>query len=125
VYHAAAVALIRGKAGVAEFSDHCVREAPVVALRGKVHATPDVTLQEAAAIVRIELQNGRCVECDVPHATGSLERPMSDADLEIKLRELAADQYSDAEASEILRLAWSLETLGDASTLIRATVPKH
>jgi 2-methylcitrate dehydratase PrpD len=124
VYHAAAVALIRGKAGVAEFSDHCVREAPVVALRGKVHATADEALKEAAAIVRIELQDGRRVECDVPHAAGSLERPMSDADLESKFRELAGDRYSEAQASEIVQLAWSLETLNDASTLIRATVPK-
>jgi 2-methylcitrate dehydratase PrpD len=124
VYHAAAIALIRGKAGVPEFSDKCVREAGVLALRGKVRATSDETLHEAAAIVRIELQDGRCIECDVPHATGSLERPMSDADLEAKFLQLAGDRYPAAQASEIVRLAWSLETLNDASTLIRATVPE-
>ena len=124
VYHAAAIALIRGKAGVPEFTRMRARSGRP-ALRGKVVATtPDETLDEAAAIVRIELQDGRCIECDVPHATGSLERPMSDADLEAKFLQLAGDRYPAAQASEIVRLAWSLETLNDASTLIRATVPE-
>jgi 2-methylcitrate dehydratase PrpD len=121
IYHAAAVALIRGKAGVLEFTDDCVREAGIVALRGKVHATPDQTLHEAAAVVTIELPDGKRLERDVLHATGSLERPMSDADLEIKFRALAHSAYPHDYASRIVQLAWSLDELDEASTLVRAT----
>lgn len=116
VYHAVAVALLYGKAGVAEFTDECVVREPVGALRQKIVATPDATLDKAAARLTIVLNNGQTLERYVPHAIGSLEKPMSDRDLENKFRALAADTGCHAE--EIIRLVWSLQELGDTSTLV-------
>jgi 2-methylcitrate dehydratase PrpD len=123
VYHAAAVALLYGKAGVVEFTDECVRRPEVLAMRSKVVATPDGDLDKASAHVRIVLKDGRTFERNVPHAMGSLEKPMRDADLESKFRELAAGTSGDAE--KLIQLVWSIEDLDDATTLARATTQHH
>jgi 2-methylcitrate dehydratase PrpD len=123
VYHAAAVALLLGKAGVAQFTDDCVRDPAVLALRSRVTAVPDESLDKAAAVVRVELVDGTTLDCDVPHAVGSLERPMSDADIENKLRELAPSAFPTCNAQGIIEIAWSLERLDDAADLVRITVP--
>jgi 2-methylcitrate dehydratase PrpD len=119
VYHAVAVALLYGKAGVAEFSDECVRRPEVLSLRARVSATPDESLDKAAAHVRVVLKDGRVLERDVPHAIGSLEKPMSDRELEEKFCALAAGSGCDANA--IIRSIWSLDALGDVARLVRAT----
>ena len=123
VYHALAVALLYGKAGVGEFTDECVRRAEVLALRAKVSATPDATLDKAAARVRIVLKDGRALSRDVPHAVGSLEKPMTDRALEEKFQELTAGTSVNSEA--LIQLVWSLEKLDDASKLARGTACQH
>jgi len=122
VYHSLAVALLYGKAGVAEFTDECVRRAEVLALRAKVSATPDATLDKAAARVRIVLKDGRTLSRDVPHAVGSLEKPMSDHALEEKFRELTA---ASGNSEALIQLVWSLEKLDDAAKLARGTACQH
>ena len=119
VYHALAAALLYGKAGVVEFTDDCVRRAEVLSLRARVSAAPDESLDKAAAHVRIVLKDGRALERQVPHAIGSLEKPMTDRELEDKLRALAADTRCDA--NKIIRSIWSLDELDDVATLPRAT----
>jgi 2-methylcitrate dehydratase PrpD len=95
-----------------------VRDPAVLALRQRVVSVPDESLDKAAAVVRIELAGGQVVEREVLHAIGSLERPMSDADIEEKLRELAPHAFSDCRTWDIIELAWSLERLNDASALL-------
>jgi 2-methylcitrate dehydratase PrpD len=118
VHHAVAVALLYGKAGVAEFTDACVRREPVRALRERVVAIPDATLDKAAARLAIVLKDGRTLERYVPAAIGSLEKPMSDGELEDKFRALAAASGCDAEKA--IGLVWSLDELENSGTLARA-----
>ena len=124
VAHAAAVALLRGQAGVEAFTDACVRDPDVVSLRRRVRATPDAALDKAAALVRIGLIDGRTVERAAAHAIGSLERPMSDGDIETKFRALASRAYSECHTWDMIELVWSLERLNDAAKLVRATAPE-
>ena len=86
VYHGCAAGLIFGRAGEREFADAIVNRDDVVALRRKVVATVDDTIDEAAADVTAVLNDGRRVHVFVEHAIGSLQRPMSDAALEAKFR---------------------------------------
>jgi 2-methylcitrate dehydratase PrpD len=123
VYHAAAVALLYGRAGVAEFTDECVGRTAVQAFSTRVVAIPDATLDKAAARVRIVLKDGRILDRYVPYALGSLEKPMKDRDLEDKFRALAACTSCDAE--QLIRLVWSLDELENASTLTRAASLPH
>src|SRR5690349_3119825 len=59
VYHGCAAGLIFGRAGEEEFSDGFVNDPEVVALRRKVQATVDDTIDEAAARVTAVLKDGR------------------------------------------------------------------
>lgn len=120
VYHAVAAALIYGAAGEAQFSDACVRDAAVIALRERVTAHADTSIGRTEARVTLVLRDGRTCSKHVPHALGTLERPMSDADLEAKFRGLVEGILPRAQAQEIIGLCWRLTTLEDAGVLARA-----
>jgi 2-methylcitrate dehydratase PrpD len=124
VAHVVAAALVHGTAGVAQFTDECVREPAMVALRGKVSTQADASCDTAAAHVEIVLRDGRRLGRHVPHATGSLEKPMTDADIEKKFHELAASSRSQCHAWDVIEIAWSLERLNDAAKFVQAAVPE-
>jgi 2-methylcitrate dehydratase PrpD len=125
VYHSAAVALVDGAAGEAQYSDARVVDPSVITLRQRVHAHVDTALSEDAAHVRIRLKDGRVLDRDVEHALGSLENPMTDRDLEAKFRGLCASILDDSAIDSIIAACWSLETSADSGALARLTVPKR
>ena len=125
VYHSAAVAIIHGAAGEAEYSDSCVRDPGVVALRDRVSAVVDPALHEDQTCVTIRLKNGKALEKSVEHAIGSLDRPMSDTDLEAKFRGLAKDILPRAQCDRLIKLCWDIDTLEDAGEVARASIPAH
>jgi 2-methylcitrate dehydratase PrpD len=117
VYHGCAVGLIYGRAGEPEFSDAVVNDPRVVALRDKVQATVDDSIDEAAVRVTAVLKDGRRVEVNVEHAIGSLQRPLSDAQLEQKFRSLVEPVLGAARAGEITQQCWNFAQLADVAKL--------
>ncbi|HSU22690.1 MAG TPA: MmgE/PrpD family protein, partial [Variovorax sp.] len=77
VYHGCAVGLMYGRAGEEEFSDHVVNDAAVVALRDKVLASVDDSIDEASVLATAVLKDGQRIEVRVDHAIGSLQNPLS------------------------------------------------
>lgn len=120
VYHVAAVSIIQGAAGEAQFSDECVRDPKIVELRRKVHATIDTQLEWAQARIKITLKDGRILDRLILHPLGSLERPMSDQDLEAKFVDLTTGILSPEKCKEAIRLCWAIESLDDAGDISRA-----
>ncbi|MBY0267024.1 MAG: MmgE/PrpD family protein, partial [Burkholderiales bacterium] len=120
VFHAAAVALHTGKAGEAQFSDQSVLDPVTVALRKRVRITRDESIGRVQSHITIRLKDGRVLERHVVHALGTLERPMSDADLEDKFRGLAEGILSEKQADEVIRLCWNVDSLPDAGAIARA-----
>src|SRR5688572_28513856 len=123
VYHGFAAGLIFGQAGETEYDDHIVTRADMVALRRKVVATVDDSIDEASADVTAVLKDGRRVHVFVEHAIGSLERPMSDADLEAKLHGLADPVIGAARASQLIAHCWKLSEAKDVRALTEAARP--
>jgi 2-methylcitrate dehydratase PrpD len=123
IFHAAAAALIFGGGGEAQFSDAAVRDARVVALRKRITAVPDQQLRKIAARVNVRLNDGRVLSQHVENALGTLARPMSDADLEVKFRGLTDGIINSAQTDELIRLCWSVAALPDAGVIARAAVP--
>ena len=117
VFHAAAIALLFGVAGEAQFSDECVQDPQVIALRKRVHIEADDTITRTQAHVFVRLTDGRTLDRHVAHALGTLERPMSDADLEVKFRSLVSGILSDQRCEDFIGLCWAIETLPDAGAL--------
>lgn len=123
VYHSAAVALIHGAASEAQYGDNVVSDPVVVGLRERVEAAVSESLHEDQARVAIHLRDGRTLERFVEHAVGSIDMPMSDADLEAKFRGLTDGILSPPETDELVQNCWGVGTLLDASVLARMAVP--
>jgi len=121
VFHAAAAALCHGSAGESQFSDECVNDPQVVALRRRVHATIDDALKWAQAHVTITLKNGQKLERLVDHPLGSLERPMSDQDLVVKFNDLTQSTLTMEQRRRLIDLCWSLESLPDTGIISGAS----
>ena len=124
VYHAVSAAIIHGAAGEAQFSEACVHDPRVVAVRNRVSAKVDPAIGRTEARVTIRTRDGRAFNRHVEHALGTLARPMSDADLEAKFKGLAGEVLPAAQVDEIIKLCWQLPTLRDAEVLARAAVPR-
>jgi 2-methylcitrate dehydratase PrpD len=119
IHHCAACALLLGKAGVPEFEDATVFRPDIVALRQKVRASLDASLPDGAARVTIQLTTGETFSEIVMAAKGSLADPLSDGDIEAKLRECARLGGSDWDQDRIIDGVWRLDTLADVSGLMR------
>jgi 2-methylcitrate dehydratase PrpD len=124
VYHAVAAAIVHGAAGEAQFSDACVRDPRVVAVRNRVTTREDAAIGRTEARVTIRTRDGRAFDRHVEHALGTLARPMSDADLEAKFRSLAAGVLAPAAIDESIRLCWGMAAEEDAGVLARAAAPR-
>lgn len=82
--HSVAVALIDGAAGLSQFTDDRVHASDVVALRAKVTLVPSDDVERSAAVVEVELPDGRTIVERVDAVRGSLSNPMTDAELDAK-----------------------------------------
>ncbi|MGB2819006.1 MAG: MmgE/PrpD family protein [Burkholderiaceae bacterium] len=117
VYHGVAAGLAFGRAGEQEFADAIVNRPDVVALRGKVQATVDDSIDEAAARMTAVLTDGRRVEIHVEHAVGSLERPMTDAQLDAKFAALVDPVLGSTKVAAIAQACRALATIDDVRML--------
>ena len=124
IFHSTAAALIYGAAGEKQYSDECVRNPKVVALRGRVEAVVDPKKRDDEVHVTIRLKDGRVLQKHIEHAIGSRERPMTDEDLSEKFHSLADDILGRDQAGRLLDETWSLESLSDAAALCRLARPK-
>lgn len=90
--YAVAVALLRGRAGLAQF-EPLDPEAVALARRVEVAENPALTAEcpgKRMATVRVRLGDGTELEARVEHAKGEPENPMDDGELSEKWNELAA-----------------------------------
>ena len=120
VYHGFAAGLVFGRAGEHEFADEIVGRPDLVALRKQVVATVDDAIDEASADVTAVLKDGRTEKVFIEHAIGSLERPLSDAQLEAKFRDLAEPVIGRQQAGRLIEACRRLGDSPDAATLAAA-----
>jgi 2-methylcitrate dehydratase PrpD len=124
-YHSVAIALIRGQVGLQEYTDAAVREPVVIALRGKVHITTDPTVRSDEVYMSLTTRDGHVYEKHIEHTIGSLQRPMTDADLEAKFLGLAHGVLPASQAKSLLTMCWKLESLPDVATIPKAGASRH
>lgn len=124
VYHAAAHALLRGHGSPAAFTDDAVRDPAIVALRGKVNVTVDKDMHEASVKVTVMLEDGRRVERFIERAIGSMERPLTDAELGAKFYDQSRPVLGDAATRRLIDMAWSIESLPGLAPLAQAATPQ-
>ena len=123
VQHSVAAAMLYGEAGLAQYTDACVRNPEVLALRAKVSVEKDAAIDVAAASMQLWLADGETFSITIPAARGSLARPLTDRELEEKLRKLAAGWCAGHPVQPLIDAVWALDRTEDAGPLLRLTVP--
>lgn len=117
--HAVAVSLLRGTASARDFSDEAVRDPHVMELRARVGGiVVDGSYPDTAASVEILLQNGRVLTKGVWAARGSIDLPMSDSQLEAKLRNLVAHGAPDIVADDVIEQISKVADAPDVKSLM-------
>ena len=120
VYHGCAAGLSFGRAGEDEFADDIVNRPDMVALRRKVVATVDDAIDEASADMTAVLHDGRRVHIFVEHAIGSLQRPMSDAQLAAKFHALSDPVIGSSAAQSVIQACWDLGQAANVRALTQS-----
>lgn len=120
IHHCAACGLLLGAAGVPEFAEPLVFQPGIVSLRQKVRAELDTSLPDGAARVSIRLVSGETLSETVMAARGSLADPLSDLDIETKLRDCSRLSGTAWSVDGIIADVWRLDTLADISSLMNS-----
>lgn len=119
VYHGCAAGLIFGQASEDQYADDLVNRADMVATRRKVNAVIDNTIDEAAVDATAFLKDGSKVHIRVEHAIGSLQRPMTDANLESKFSNMSNEILGADQTRKLMDSCWALGLAKDVSEIIK------
>ena len=95
-----------------------------MALRSKVEVLRDEGFSTVAAAVEITTADGKTFKLEQKAARGSDTNPLSDRDLEDKLRAAASLWNPRYDATPLIDAIWSVEASSDVSKLTALTVPR-
>ncbi|HXP06557.1 MAG TPA: MmgE/PrpD family protein [Stellaceae bacterium] len=121
--HSVAVALLKGAAGIAQFTDAAVADPAVQALRDRVTAEDDPSIPVEAAVVEVRLADGSSLTEHVRDGRGTPGRPMSDIELDAKVNECAAFAAPFVDVPALIAAIRDIESMGDAAHIMRMAVP--
>jgi 2-methylcitrate dehydratase PrpD len=121
--HSVAAALLFGAAGLAQYSDECIADPVVRALRPKVVFEEDPAVPVESATVILRLAEGPELSRHIRHGRGTPGRPMSDPELDDKVRELAVWGAPFVDADGLIAAVRGIEDETDPTRLLRRTVP--
>jgi len=122
IYHATAIGLGRGSAGLEDFSDEAVNDPALVRLREVTEPISDPAVGEDAVVASVTLNDGRVLHKSLEGSIGNLKRPLSDAQLETKFLGQAT-VLTPGERAAALAACWGIESLADTRQLIGRCVP--
>jgi len=113
VHHSAAIVLLEGVSKSSQYSDAIVGGAEVTRLRDlvQIKSQPNIRIDEAH--IEVLLSDGTKISHHVVHALGSLERPMTNQDIDEKYYDLTSSIMSKDQASKLLSDCWNVEMLDD------------
>jgi 2-methylcitrate dehydratase PrpD len=115
-----AVMLIRGKAGLEEFSDEAIRDPEILGLASRVRYEIDPTIdypRHFSGHVKIKLVNGTVLEENQPHPRGGLESPLPPEEIEQKFRANARLALPEGRLDLIVESVKRLEQLTSIAAL--------
>ena len=121
IHHAVACGLLLGTASPHEFSTAVVMDPAVAAMRGKVRAKLDPAMADGAARVTLRLRDSTILTETVLHARGSLHAPLTDSDLEAKLRDCARQGGFAGDVGALIAAVWSLDEADSVAPLMELT----
>lgn len=122
--HAVAAALVRGKAGLEQFTDACVNDPAVSAMRRKVEVAASPGLSTIAAEMDFVTADGRTHTVSTQAARGSAANPLKDSEIEDKLRTEAASWQKGHDMQPLIDAVWAIDRSEDVSALLKLAIPR-
>lgn len=123
IHHCVACGLLLGTAGVTEFAYETVVRPDIAQLRQKVRAELDREMPDGATRVTLRLSSGETFTQAVVSPRGSQAAPLTDGDLEAKLREGVRTGRSDWDADRVIDAVWRLDAADDVGNLLKSLRP--
>ncbi|MGY4652224.1 MmgE/PrpD family protein [Mycobacterium sp. URHB0021] len=123
--HGVAVGLLDGRAGLREFSDTRATAPDVVRLRGVTALVPSSDCARDEATITVRLVSGQLVIVHVPHARGSLARPLTEAELLGKVDALTEPVLGAGSAARILQLVDGINSAAGFADIVAAARPRQ
>jgi 2-methylcitrate dehydratase PrpD len=120
VYHCFAVGLLDGGAGPAQYTDARATDDVVVSVRRKVETVLDPDMPKDACRVSVWDRSGAEHVYVIEHATGSVDSPMTDAQLADKVRLLVEPHLGNGQ-QELWQSAMTLAEAPDLQRLFAAS----
>jgi len=114
----AAVALVRGEAGEAQFTDAAVADPAIAAVAARVRPEADPAMSIGAAVMTVRLADGRVLAERVAAARGTAENPLSAEEFEEKFRRLAAAVLPPERVDRLTLDLRRLPSLPDVAPLV-------
>jgi 2-methylcitrate dehydratase PrpD len=118
VYHGAAIGLVRGKAGIGEYTDDAVNDPAIKRVRESATAIGDPSLTEDQSNIDVDLVTGEKITRFVEKSLGNIHRPMTDRQLDDKFRDQAVLALPAARVEQVIELCWRIDQLADVNELV-------
>jgi 2-methylcitrate dehydratase PrpD len=123
-----AVMIVRGRAGLDEFTDEAIRDPAVLDLARKVRYELDPTIdypRHFSGHVKVFMKDGTVLEESQPHPRGGFEDPLPPAEIEEKFRANAGLTLPAARVEDIIDMVNRLEELPKISMLTDRLIPDN
>jgi 2-methylcitrate dehydratase PrpD len=121
-----AVMLIRGQAGLEEFSEAAIRDRELLELAAKIRYELDPSIdypRHFEGHVQVKMKDGTIHTEDQLHPRGGYEDPLPPEEIEAKFRANARLALAENRVEEVVRLVQRLEKLPAVSMLTEAVIP--
>lgn len=121
-----ALMLIRGRAGLEEFSEEAIHDPELLRLAERVRYVLDPTIdypRHFSGHVKVKLKDGTILEENQAHPRGGLESPLPPGEIEDKFRANAALALPEKTGERIIAAVEDLETLPSIGALTDLLAP--
>jgi 2-methylcitrate dehydratase PrpD len=121
-----AVMIVRGRAGLDQFTDEAIRDSAVLDLARRVRYELDPTVdypRHFSGHVKVFMKDGTLLEENQPHPRGGFEDPLPPREIEEKFRANARLALPAGKVDEIVQLIGRLEEIPSIGILTENLIP--
>ncbi len=120
VYHGAAIGLVRGKAGIREYTDEAVNDPAIKRVRESATCRGRSVAHGRSGRNRSGTDDsGEKLSRFVEKSLGNIHRPLTNQQLEEKFRDQAVLALPAERVERIIELCWRIDQLADVNELVR------
>jgi len=119
IYHASAISFLEQDASEEQFSDNKVQNPEVVAFRKKIKPFVNDSMDKEKVSANLIKQDGTEYDIYVEHATGSLEKPMTQENINRKFTNLCKDNLPERRIKLLIDRMMEFENLASIQEVLK------